>query len=81
MVDVTSGAVDVNLAAIDASALLVAGGIDTLAPAARIEKLARMLPGEYRLFPELGHCDLLLREPDWCAVAGAISSWLDSTDG
>lgn len=68
--------VPVNLAAVRAPVLAVAGGEDTLTPAPDIQKLADMLGATYLEYPDTGHSELLLKNKSWQQVATDIEAWL-----
>lgn len=68
--------VPVDLAAVRAPVLTVAAGEDRLGAPRDVQQLAKLLDATYLEYPDLGHCDLLLKTDGWQQVATDIEAWL-----
>jgi pimeloyl-ACP methyl ester carboxylesterase len=68
--------ISVDLDAVRAPVLTIAAGEDRLTPSRDIQRLAKLLDATHLDYPDLGHCDLLLRSGGWQQVASDIEAWL-----
>ncbi len=77
--EATRWTVPVDLAAVRARTLVVGAGADTLTPAEHVRALADLMGARYLLYPDLGHTEVLVKEPGWHQVATDVEEWLRAT--
>jgi pimeloyl-ACP methyl ester carboxylesterase len=73
----TRWTIDVDLQAVTAPTLVFATDLDLLTPPAAVAGLAELIAARYELIPAIGHCDILLKQPESIALAERIRQWLD----
>jgi pimeloyl-ACP methyl ester carboxylesterase len=73
----TRWTIDVDLRAVTAPTLVFATELDLLTPPAAVAGLAELMAARYELIPAIGHCEILLKQPESIALAERIRQWLD----
>ncbi len=76
VLEATRWEVALDLDALDAEALVFAGGRDMLSPPKEVESFAHALGAAFLLLPGCGHDDLLLYDIGWRQVATTTLAWL-----
>jgi pimeloyl-ACP methyl ester carboxylesterase len=76
--EATRWTVDLDPAAVTAPTLVLGAELDVLTPATAVRALAEVMRADYEQAPGIGHCDILLKEPDWRRAAECIRDWLTS---
>lgn len=74
--EATRWTVELNLDAVTTPALVIGAEHDVLTPAVAVRALAEAMHADHELMPGVGHCDVLLKEPDWRRAATRIRDWL-----
>lgn len=69
--------VDVDLSKISTPTFIVADELDGLIPAEALKRYGELLHAQYKQINGVGHCDLLLKAPEWREAATAVKEWLD----
>lgn len=73
----TRWTIDVDLQAVTAPTLVFATELDLLTPPTAVAGLAELMGARYELIPAIGHCEILLKQPESIALAERIRQWLD----
>ncbi len=58
--------------------LVVADELDRLIPQDALERYAELLHAVYKKIDQSGHCDVLLKDPQWRTAAVTVKEWLES---
>jgi pimeloyl-ACP methyl ester carboxylesterase len=74
--EATRWTVPVDLAAVRARTLVIGAGADSLTPAEHVQELATLMDARYLVYPDLGHTEVLVKDPGWQQVATDVEEWL-----
>ena len=77
VLEVINWSIDVELDKIKAPVMVIDGDQDQIIPLGPLGRYAELLGTELKLIPDLGHSDVLLKEPGWETGVGMVKEWLD----
>lgn len=69
--------VEFDLAKITARTFVMADELDGLIPGEALSRYAQLLNANYQQIDGIGHCDLLLKAPEWQTATGSVKKWLE----
>lgn len=76
VIETTTWAVDLDPGDIKVPVFAVGAELDRLIPLEPLRRYAQLLHAEYNEMSGVGHCDVLLKEPNWRDAVRAVQQWL-----
>lgn len=74
--EATRWTISVNLSQVVAPTMIAEGELDALTPPSAVGSLATMMNARYVEWPDIGHCDLMLKSSAYLPVAQDIQNWM-----
>ena len=77
--EATRWTVELDPSKITVPTFVVGDELDGLIPQDALKRYSNLLHAKFKQYIGIGHCDLLVKEPEWRDVAGEIASWLEDS--
>jgi pimeloyl-ACP methyl ester carboxylesterase len=74
--EATEWTVALDTSAITMPTFVIGAELDQLVPVEPLRRYANLIRAEYFQMNGIGHCDVLLKEPDWQGAADKVLQWL-----